>query len=99
MPVTRYSKGAMLLHWLIAIAVIVNWRLAEAGEGVPRDQHLQALGPHMATGILILALSVVRLAWRFTHASPPIGSHLARWEAVLAKVVHIIFYVLLIACP
>ncbi|WP_305096510.1 cytochrome b [Croceibacterium aestuarii] len=99
MPVTRYSKGAMLLHWLIAIAVIVNWRLAEAGEGVPRDQHLQALGPHMATGILILALSVVRLAWRFTHASPPIGSHLARWEAVLAKVVHIIFYVLLIALP
>ena len=26
----RYSGVAMLLHWLIAVAVIVNWRLAEA---------------------------------------------------------------------
>ena len=27
----RYSTGAIVLHWLIAIGVIVNWRLAEAG--------------------------------------------------------------------
>ncbi|MXO60115.1 cytochrome b [Altererythrobacter salegens] len=99
MPVTRYSKGAMLLHWLIAIAVIVNWRLAEAAEHVPHDQHLQVLGPHMATGILILVLSLIRLGWRFTHAQPPLGSHLPKWEVVLARVVHVVFYVAMIGLP
>ena len=99
MPTNRYSGGAMLLHWAIAIAVIVNWRLADAAEGVPREQHMDALGPHMATGMLILVLSVIRLIWRWTHTRPPLGAHLARWEVMLAKAVHFVFYVLLVGLP
>ena len=25
----RYSIGGMIFHWVIAVAVVVNWRLAE----------------------------------------------------------------------
>ena len=94
-----YSPGAMTLHWAIAIAVIVNWRLAEAAEHAPRDQQLAVLGPHMATGILVLVLTLLRLVWRLGHTPPPLQQGLAKWEVVLAKSVHFIFYVLLLALP
>jgi cytochrome b561 len=99
MPSNRYSTGAIILHWAIAIGVIVNWRLADAAEGVPREQHLAALGPHMATGMLILVLTVARLAWRLAHTHPPLGSHLAKWETILARIVHYVFYTLLLVLP
>lgn len=35
MPTNRYSTGAIILHWIIAIAVIVDWRLADAAEHAP----------------------------------------------------------------
>ena len=95
----RYSSGAMILHWAIAIAVIVNWRLAEAAEHAPRGEEMAAMGPHMATGVLVLALTVLRLIWRLTHTQPPFPPDTARWEAVLARVVHFVFYVLLLGLP
>ena len=99
MPTNRYSLGAMILHWAIAIAVIVNWQLAGAAEHVPPSQHLTLMGLHMATGMLILLLTLVRLIWRWTHKHPPLGSHLARWEVILARTVHYIFYTLLVGLP
>lgn len=99
MPTNRYSIGAMALHWLIAIAVIVDWRLADAAEDAPRGQHFAALQPHFALGMAILVLTVVRLIWRWTHTHPPLGSHLARWETLLAQAVHYVFYALLLGLP
>ncbi|GGD88941.1 hypothetical protein GCM10011515_05750 [Tsuneonella deserti] len=90
----RYSGVAMLLHWLIAVAVIVNWQLAEnARDG---DNLMQL---HAATGITILALTVLRILWRLVHRPPPLAPTLHRWERVLAHVTHAVFYILLIALP
>lgn len=99
MPTKRYSTGAMILHWAIAIAVIWDWRLAEAAEHAPRGEHFAVLQPHFALGMAILVLTVVRLIWRLIHPAPPFSSDLARWEKVLARMVHVVFYVLLIGLP
>nr|WP_166175998.1 cytochrome b [Altererythrobacter segetis] len=99
MPTNRYSIGAMTLHWLIAIAVIVDWRLADAAEHAPRGQHFAVLQPHFALGMAILVLTVLRLVWRLTHRAPPFSSDLAAWERVLARTVHFVFYVLLVGLP
>lgn len=95
----RYSGVAMLLHWLIAVAVIVNWRIAEAAEHASRAAREAIMGNHMALGITILVLTVVRLAWRLTHRPPPLADTLAPWEKVVARVTHVMFYVLLIGLP
>ena len=84
MPTKRYSIGAMILHWAIAIAVIWDWRLAEAAEHAPRGQHFAVLQPHFALGMLILVLTILRLLWRLTHKPPPFASDLAAWERWLA---------------
>ena len=96
----RYSAGAMIFHWVIAVAVIWNWRLAEnAHHSSDKAQAMAIFADHKALGIAILVLTVGRLLWRWTHPVPPLPSTLASWEKTLARVVHVIFYVLLIGLP
>lgn len=96
----RYSIGAMIFHWVIAVAVIVNWRLAENAHHAQSPADRSAIfADHKALGILILALTIGRLLWRWTHPVLPLPSDLAKWEKTLARIVHVVFYVLLIALP
>jgi cytochrome b561 len=88
-----------MLHWAIAIAVIVNWRLAESAEHASRAAKAEIMADHMATGILILVLTVARLAWRLTHTQPSFPQDLRKWEAVVARIVHFVFYALLLGLP
>lgn len=95
----RYSSGAMLFHWVIAVLVIVNWQLAEYAEPLEGAARTVYIGPHTAIGVSILVLTVLRLVWRLTHKPPPMPDSMASWERVLAKTVHVIFYVMLIGLP
>lgn len=99
MSQARYSTGAIILHWLIAIAVIVNWRIAENAEHLEGAAKSAVMANHKALGITILILTLLRLAWRFAKSPPPLASTLKPWEAMLAKTVHLLFYVLLIGLP
>ena len=98
-PARRYSIGAMIFHWTIAVAVIVNWRLAEAAHHAPSGEGAGIMANHKALGITILVLTIGRLLWRWSHPVPPLSDHLAQWEKVLARTTHVIFYVLLIGLP
>lgn len=96
----RYSGVAMTLHWLIAIAVIVNWRMAETAEQAATQEEAGAImGNHFALGMTILVLTLLRLAWRLVHRPPPLSDRLASWEKALARIVHTLFYVLLVGMP
>lgn len=95
----RYSLGAIIFHWVIAIAVIVNWRLVESAEGLPDAQAGELMGIHKALGIAILLLTLGRLVWRMSHKPPAPPQGLANWEKLLAKGTHLIFYLLLIGLP
>lgn len=96
---SRYSMGAIVLHWAIAIAVIVAWRIAEGAEDASEAQEAAIMANHMAVGMLILLLTVLRLVWRLTNAQPAFSQHFARWERIAARVVHVTFYVLLVGLP
>jgi cytochrome b561 len=95
----RYSLVAMILHWVIAIAVIANWRIAEAAEKLPRSESEAVMGWHFAIGMAILVATVLRIVWRLVHRPPPLAAHLATWEKVAARLLHGLFYVLLIGLP
>lgn len=95
----RYSRGAIILHWLIALMIIGNFIGAWVAEDLPRDEKMVMMGYHKATGILILILTLVRIGWRFTHRPPPLMETLKAWEAALAKVTHTLFYFLMLAVP
>lgn len=93
----NYHVVARWLHWVNGIMVILN---IVGGLGHDALEGVIAVMPlHKATGITILALTLVRLAWRLAHAPPPFPSGMARWERTAAKASHHLFYVLLILVP
>ena len=51
---------------------------------------------HAALGYDFLALLVLRLLWRWTHAVPALPADLAPWERLSARAGHIGLYVLML---
>jgi cytochrome b561 len=96
----KYSGLAMLLHWTIAVLVIVTWRISEAAEeAATRAAKGEIMANHFAIGVVIFALVVVRLIWRQVSPPPPASNAHAGWERTLARIVHLAFYALLLVMP
>lgn len=96
---SKYSTGAMIFHWVIALLVIVSWRIVEAAEHASKIDKEALVDNHKALGITILVLTLGRLAWRLSHKVPPMPDTMAGWEKLLSRTVHVIFYVMLIGLP
>jgi cytochrome b561 len=94
----RYDRVAMSLHWIIAVLMIF---MAFFGENLMRSGDTSLLLPtiHVSTGLAILVLSLGRLAWRLLNPPPALPDGTAAWEAALARLMHILFYVLMIGVP
>lgn len=91
----RYSRGAILLHWIIAGALAAELAL---GFGSPLDASGFALMQfHKSLGITILLLTVLRIGWRLTHKPPPALEK--GFNGALANVVHFLLYVFMLGGP
>ena len=95
----RYSTVAIVLHWLIAgaivLQIILGWRMG----GQPTPERFAVFQLHKSVGITILLFSLVRLGWRLANPPPPLPANLPHWEARLSKIVHVGFYVIMIGMP
>ncbi|MBL8651524.1 MAG: cytochrome b/b6 domain-containing protein [Sphingopyxis sp.] len=95
----RHTKVAIWLHWVIALSVLANIGLAMLTEDMPRETHRAAMGIHKALGITVLGLSIVLILWRLGHKPPPSPVGTPAWQKPVSKVVHFLFYALLILLP
>lgn len=95
----RYSRGAVVLHWIVAVLIVLNFVLAFMAEDKPREQALAIMGNHKAVGILILLFTILRIVWRLTHRPPPPLPDLKAWELALSRVAHVLLYVFMLAVP
>src|SRR4051812_29355725 len=89
---SRYATVAIVLHWLIALAIVAQVSLAWRFADKQTPEAFALLQLHKSIGISILVLSIVRLGWRLTNPPPPEPRSLARWEVVLSQIVHWSFY-------
>lgn len=95
---SRYAVVAIILHWLIALAIVAQVSIAWRMDGkTPEGFALVQL--HKSIGVSILVLSIIRLGWRLTNPAPPEPPGLATWERVLSQVVHWAFYAIMIGMP
>lgn len=93
----RYNRGARALHWTIAVLVIAN--LATGLFHNALEDTIRLIPTHKATGMTILALSLARIAWRFTWQRPAYPETVTRLEALAARAVQALFYGLMIVMP
>ncbi|MBY8820773.1 cytochrome b [Sphingomonas colocasiae] len=94
---STYSRVAIWLHWSIGLLVILNIAIVLVRENFEALSRTM-MGWHKAIGILVLALSLVRIVWRLTHRPPPLPP-MAAWEKGLSHLVHFLFYLFIIAIP
>jgi len=95
-----YTGTAKLLHWLILTLLVVQFVLAWTMPHMRRDTQPDTLiNLHFSFGVLVLAVAVVRLAWRAMHGEPAPEDGLPPWQLQSARAVHWLLYGLLFVLP
>ncbi len=101
-PRDRYSNVSLLLHWLIAALVVTQVLLvmgADAAGEANRALGRAYIGLHKSVGATILILTLVRIGWRVANPAIPLPAATPRWQKLLARTTHVLFYVVLLAMP
>lgn len=96
----HYSTPTRILHWLTAVLVLIAFAYGLGGSEVriystARDFNRQL---HETMGIFVLALTVLRVAWK-ARDKRPAPLVMARWMILSADMVQIALYGLLFAVP
>lgn len=96
--VSRYHPLLAVLHWLLALLIIAMLAIGFLSLAVTSnvDPHkIDVLEVHMATGMLILALMMIRFIVRMRTARPPHLSIGNRFLDRITFIAHYGFYVLI----
>lgn len=99
---SRFGWVAIALHWLIAALIGVMIVLGLVMTGGFDDDIMTKIALfqwHKSTGIAVLALVVVRLAWRLANPVPALPGTLKAYERGLAHATHLALYLLMLAIP
>jgi cytochrome b561 len=98
---TRYGNVAMLLHWLIAIAIVTLLIVGRYMHGLSNDDPSKFMlyQLHKSTGLTVLLLTMARIAWRLFNPPPALPATMAFWERWAAHSTHFAFYALMLAVP
>jgi cytochrome b561 len=97
--VSRYSATAIVLHWVLALAIVGSFGFGIYMHELPvSPQRLKLYNYHKWAGICILTLSALRLLWRLTHR-PPADVPMPAWQQRAAHATHGLLYLLFFAVP
>jgi cytochrome b561 len=104
MPLRSTDAGwgalARAFHWLIAALIIaqgaIGLVMVEMGL-TPAKVRVFAL--HKSIGMTILALVLLRIAWRLTERRPADPPAMPRWQRRMAHAMHVVLYLLILALP
>ncbi|AWN45330.1 cytochrome B [Methylobacterium terrae] len=97
----RYTLVAIVLHWLIALGILVLLALGLAmtrGSLPPMDR-FAFYQWHKSVGLTVLVLMGLRVLWRLFHTPPPLPEAMPRAERRAAGAAHLALYGLLVAMP
>jgi len=96
---SRHAWGwpAILMHWIGALLILLllghGWWMTHLA---PRPDRLAHYAGHAGLGYDFLALLILRLLWRWTHAVPDLPHDSKPWERVAAQAGHASLYVLML---
>lgn len=96
----RYTKTAVILHWLIALLIFVAFPLGLYMHDLPLSPNkLRLYSYHKWIGVTVFLFAVIRVFWRSTHRPPLLPDTMRRWEKIAAESVHYLLYALIFIVP
>src|SRR4051812_36083760 len=99
--ISRYRPTAILLHWLVAAALLATFTLGLVMTDMPgiTPTKLKYFNWHKWAGVTIFGLVTLRLIWRLFNPAPALPVAMAAWERRVAAGTHYLLYVLMFAIP
>jgi len=104
LSVARYSLTAIVLHWLLALALFGMFGMGLFMTDLPISPlRLKLYNWHKWAGVTVLSLSLLRLIWRLTHQPPALPEGLVqsmpRWQRLAHHATHHALYALFFIVP
>lgn len=96
----RWGAVAQGFHWVMAALVftLIPLGLIATEMGFSKAK-LEVFGWHKSIGLLVLALVVLRIAWRLANTTPSHPPGTPRYQLIGASAVHLAIYALLVLMP
>lgn len=100
----RYSRIAITLHWLMAIAIVWQiwmglWMVDALNEPETQAAAYDTYQLHKSLGLTLLVLAILRLGWRLGHKAPAMPSDMPKWQVIAARFTHIFLYAIMLLIP
>ncbi len=100
MPPTRYTRTAVALHGVMAVLIVTGFCIGLFMADLALSPlKLRLFSYHKWIGVSVWALLLPRIAWRMSHAPPPLPPGMPAWERTAAHAGHLLMYVLMFGIP
>ena len=96
---TTYGIISKSLHWIIAVLVIGMLCYGYFLDDFPKSDQPVAYNIHKLTGITILFLMLIRLAWALANPKPILPFDTTPLEKLAERLVHFSLYLFVILMP
>jgi cytochrome b561 len=95
-----WGGPAKLFHWVMALLIFAQIALGLMAAGWHLSPtKIELFFWHKSTGMLILLLLALRLAWRLANPTPVLPAGTPAWERAAARSGHALLYALMLALP
>jgi cytochrome b561 len=97
----RYTTTAIVLHWVVGIAILVliglGWYMVDIPKKTPERAFFFNL--HKSIGVTVAAFVLLRILWRVFNAPPPLPRSIPAWQIAAAKWTHALLYLCMVLMP
>ncbi len=98
--VDRWGPVSQFLHWLIMLLILGLAIVGLSLDSLPKSpRYFWVYDLHKSFGLTVLALVVLRLAWRLYAGSPRPVAGTPAWQGAIASLTHWLLYGLILAMP
>ena len=91
-----YQKSQKIIHWLMAIAIMIDLRVAQKfGGEMDLWDRLESRADHATMGLIITFLLFLRIFLRYRYRAPSFPSSMSKWQVFAAQAGHYGLYILM----
>ena len=101
-PINTFNNTAILLHWVIAFLLMVQFLIGLDMVDIPKGPESPRpfwFNTHKSIGIVLGCLILFRLYWRLRSGVPEFPAGSAMWERIAANLSHKLLYFCMILMP
>ena len=98
---SRYTNAAIILHWIVAVLVLVliglGIYMVDIPRGTPERSFFYNL--HKSIGLTTGIIVLFRFWWRKKNPPPPLPASMPAWQVTASNISHALLYMCLIMMP